>query len=76
MSTWLLKRRHYSGADSVISRYSNLEEAQEDADTMNTAYQANNYYVEPYDPAKAAGFSLANATVAKLIAPRERGGQP
>ena len=72
MSTWLLKRRHYSGADSVVARYSHQEQAQEDADTMNAAYQSSNYYVEPCDPAKAAGFFLANATLAKLIAPPNR----
>lgn len=53
---YLLKRRRYDGTETVVTRYWDREEAQDDADVLNTAYQSGQYYVEPYDPAKAAGF--------------------
>lgn len=69
MNRWVLKRRHYSGAGSVVAVYFDQGDAQEDADTMNSAYQSTNYYTEPYDPAKAVGFTnatLVNDMVAQI----------
>lgn len=54
---YLLKRRRYDGTETVVTRYWSREEAQDDADVLNKAYQSGQYYVELYDPAKASGFT-------------------
>lgn len=61
---WVLKRRRYDGSETVVTQYWEREDAQDDADILNRAYQSDRYYVEPFDPAKAAGFTnnkLVNA---------------
>lgn len=53
---WLLKRKNYDGGESVVTRYSLEEDAQNDADFFNDMYHSSQYYVEAFDPAKAAMF--------------------
>ena len=57
---FVLKRRSYDGATTVVCSYSQQSDAQEDADTMNSAYQSKQYYVEPFDAAKLANFTGDN----------------
>lgn len=67
---WVLKRRRYDGSDTVITRYSIKADAQDDADLMNQAYQSDRYYVEPYDPVKAANFTddkLVNELAERIL---------
>ena len=49
---WLVKRKHYSGGESVISWHLDLAEANEVARNLNAQYQAGNYYVEEWDERK------------------------
>ena len=50
--SWLVKRKHYGGGESVIARFSTLHQAQESAADKNLNYQTDNYYAEEYDTAK------------------------
>ena len=46
---WLVKRRHYSGGETVVSFNMTEEDAKRDADMFNKMYQTYNYYAEKFD---------------------------
>lgn len=58
MSRYLLKVRRNGGGESVLGSFPEKSLAQAAADELNTDYQSDNYYVEEYDPVKAAGFNV------------------
>jgi hypothetical protein len=55
---WLMKVRHYSGAESVMSSHTTEAMAQEAADEWNTTYQTDNAYVEKFEREKLVWPSL------------------
>ena len=56
MSEYLVKRRHYSGGESVVAWRVTETAARALAASKNTEYQTDNYFVEPYEPAKVVGW--------------------
>lgn len=51
--SWIVKRKHYGGGESVVAHKCTKEEAQARADEYNLQYQTDNYIVEEYSSAKA-----------------------
>jgi hypothetical protein len=48
---WLVKRRK---PESIMARFATKDGARNLALELNTAYQTDDYYVEEWDPVKAA----------------------
>ena len=57
VTDFLVKVRHYRGGESVIERFGSRQEAQDVARGLNERYHTDHYYVEPFDPAKAGGYT-------------------
>lgn len=49
---WLMKVRHYSGAESVMSSHSTETLAQQEADAWNQRYQTDTAYAEKFEQDK------------------------
>ena len=64
--SWLVKRRHYDGGESVVGSADSKTEAAWMADERNTAHQSATYYVEEYDPAKVEWPEMDDALYARL----------
>jgi hypothetical protein len=66
--SWLIKRRHYGGGESVVGRAESQATAEARADELNAPYQSNAYYAEEYDRAKVDWPDINDPRVADLIA--------
>lgn len=51
---WLAKVRRYGGGEGVVGAFATRDEACNEVDRRNRAYQSNIYYVEKYDPKKVS----------------------
>lgn len=52
--SWVVKRRQYTGGESIVAIKTSKEEAQARADEYNLQYQTDNYFIEEYSTEKAA----------------------
>lgn len=58
MTRYVVKQRY---PDSIMSIHKFKIDAEARRDELNHAYQTDNYYVEPYDPQKAATWPVTPA---------------